>query len=149
MKQKTSVKSYFEKNKSMLITISVAFLAIVFILYLATSVLPRVLVTLSRASFSDKVVVSNSYLVGEKILAKADGEDDCVISVFLLDKNDKAVSGKTVELTGMENIPLSKASDSDGKITFNLKSTEEKQFKINASYGGQQLPQTIVVTFRN
>lgn len=149
MKQKTSVKSYFEKNKSMLIAVTGAFLAIVFILYLATSVLPKVLVTLSRASFSDKVSVSSSFMVGEKILAKADGKDDCVISVFLLDKNDKAVSGKNVELTGMDNIPLSTPSDDDGKITFKLTSSEEKQFKINASYGGQQLPQTIVVTFRN
>ena len=42
-----------------------------------------------------------------------------------------------------------KPSDDDGKITFNLKSSEEKQYRINASYSGQQLPQTIVVTFRN
>ncbi|MDD4027400.1 MAG: Ig-like domain-containing protein, partial [Candidatus Shapirobacteria bacterium] len=125
------------------------FLAIVFILYLTTTVLPKTLVLMSRASFSDKVVVSNSYLIGEKILAKADGEDACKVTVFLLDKNGKAVSGKNVEITGMDNIDLGKPSDDDGKITFNLKSSEEKQYRINASYSGQQLPQTIVVTFRN
>lgn len=149
MKEKVNIKSYIEKNKNLIMAVSGAFLVIVFVLYLATSVLPKTLVTLSRASFSDKVVVSNSYLIGEKILAKADGKDSCEVTVFLLDKNGKAVKGKNVELTGMENIAPAGVSDNDGKITFKLISMEEKQYRINASYGGQPLPQTIVVTFRN
>lgn len=149
MKKKIDLKSTLGKNKKAILTIFGVFSAIVFILYLTTSVLPKTLVMMSRASFSDKVVVSNSYLIGEKILAKADGEDACKVSVFLLDKNGKAVSGKNVEITGMDNIDPGKPSDDDGKITFNLKSSEEKQYRINASYNGQQLPQTIVVTFRN
>ncbi|MDD4027380.1 MAG: Ig-like domain-containing protein [Candidatus Shapirobacteria bacterium] len=149
MKKKLDLKSTLGKNKKAILTMFGVFSAIVFILYLTTTVLPKTLVLMSRASFSDKVSVSSSFMVGEKILAKADGKDDCVISVYLLDKNDKAVSGKNVELTGMDNIPLSTPSDGNGKITFKLTSSEEKQFKINASYGGQQFPQTIVVTFRN
>ena len=149
MKEKVDIKKYIEKNKSLIVALSGAFLIIVFVLYLATSVLPKTLITLSRASFSDKVVTTNSYLIGEKILAKADGKDNCVVSVFLLDKNGKAVKGKNVELTGMENISPSSVSDNDGKITFKLTSMEEKQYRINASYSGQALPQTIVVTFRN
>lgn len=149
MEEKKSLKSNLLKNKSFILTFGVVLLAIIFILYLATSVIPKTLVTLSRASFSDKVVVSNSYLIGEKILAKADGKDNCVITVFLLDKNGKAVKGKNVELVGMENIAPAAASDSNGKITFNLTSTEETQYRLNANYQGQPLPQTIVVTFRN
>lgn len=149
MKGKVDIKKYIENNKSLIVTMSGAFLIIVFILYLATSVLPKTLVVLTRASFSEKVVTSNSYLIGEKILAKADGEDSCVVSVFLLDKNSKAVKGKNVELVGIENVTPSGVSDNDGKITFKLTSVEEKQYRINANYSGQQLPQTIVVTFRN
>lgn len=149
MKGKVDIKKYIEKNKSLIVTMSGAFLIIIFILYLATSVLPKTLVTLTRASFSEKVVASNSYLIGEKILAKADGEDNCIVSVFLLDKNSKAVKGKNVELIGIENVIPSGVSDNDGKITFKLTSVEEKQYRINANYSGQQLPQTIVVTFRN
>lgn len=149
MKEKVNIITHIEKNKNLIMAVSGAFLVIVFILYLSTSVLPKTLVTMSRASFSDKVVVLNSYLIGEKILAKADGKDNCVVTVFLLDKNSKAVKGKNVELTGMENIAPAGVSDNDGKITFNLTSTEEKQYRINASYSGQPLPQTIVVTFRN
>jgi hypothetical protein len=149
MKEKISFKKNIEKNKSLIVVMGGALLVIVFILFLATSVLPKTLVTLSRASFSDKVEVTNSYLIGEKILAKADGVDNCVVSVFLLDKNSKAVRGKNVELTGMDNIASSGVSDNDGKITFRLTSTEEKQYSIKASFGGQALIQTIVVTFRN
>jgi hypothetical protein len=149
MKEKVDIKKYFENNKNSILRVFGIFLIVVFILYLATSVLPKTLVTLSKASFSDKVVVSNSYLIGQKILAKADGKDDCVVSVYLLDKDSKAVRGKSVELVGVENIKSSGVSDNDGKITFKLTSTEEKQYRINANYSGQQLPQTIVVTFRN
>lgn len=149
MKQKIDLKSYVTKNKNVILTVSGVFVAIIFILYLSTTVLPKTLISLSRASFSDKVVVSNSYLIGEKILAKADGKDNCLISVFLLDKEGKAVKGKNVELIGIEDISAGSQSDNDGKITFKLTSTEEKQYKINAIYSGQQLPQTIVVTFRN
>lgn len=149
MKEKVDIKKSIEKNKGLIITIGSAFLIIIFILYLAISVLPKTLITLSKASFSDKVVASNSYLLGEKILAKADGKDNCIVSVFLLDKDSKAVKGKSVELTGMENITPSGLSDNDGKITFKLNSTNGGQYRINANYGGQALPQTIVVTFRN
>ena len=149
MKEKVNIKSFIEKNKSLILTMTGVFLVIVFILYLSTSVLPKTLVIMSKASFSDKVTVSNSYLIGEKILAKADGKDNCVVSVFLLDKNSKAVDGKNVELVGVDNAVSSGVSDKDGKITFKMTSVEEKQYKINANYSGQPLPQTIVVTFRN
>lgn len=149
MKDKVDIKTFFEKNKKLILTVVGGVIVIIFVLYLATWILPKTLVTLSRASFSDKVATSNSYLIGEKILAKADGKDECIVSVFLLDKNSKAVKGKNVELLGIDNPITSGVSNNDGKITFKLISSEEKQYKINANYSGQQLPQTIVVTFRN
>lgn len=126
-------------------------LGMVLVLFLATSVVPRALVTLTRASSSGNVVVGGSYLLGEKILAKADGKDACVVNVFLQDKNGQGVEGKTVELIGMANgiEPVNSLSDKNGKVSFKLTSTTEGQFKINALYGGSQLAQTIVVTFRN
>lgn len=123
----------------------------VLVLFLATSVIPKALVTLTRASYSGNVVVSGSYLLGEKILAKADGMDVNKVNVFLQDKNGIGVEGKTVEITGMTDgvEMVNSLSDKNGKISFKLTSKVEGQFKINALYGGQQLPQTIVVTFRN
>lgn len=123
----------------------------VLVLFLATSVVPKALVTLTRASSSGSVVTTGSYLLGERILAKADGKDACVVNVFLQDKNGQGVEGKTVELTGMTSgvEPVNTLSDKNGKISFKLTSATEGQFKINALYSGSQLPQTIVVTFRN
>ena len=119
--------------------------------FLANSVIPKALVTLTRASSSGQVVVNGSYLLGEKILARADGEDANKINVFLLDKNGKPVQGKSVDLTGMTSgvKQINDLSDATGKVSFSLTSTTEGQYKINANYNGQELPQTIVVTFRN
>jgi hypothetical protein len=138
------------KNKSIAIgVLVVAGIALMF--FLATNVVPNALITLTRASSSGRVVVSGSYLLGEKILAKADGKDVDKINVFLLDKNGKPVEGQTVELTGMATgvKQVDALSNSQGKIAFELTSTTEGQFRINALYNGSELPQTIVVTFRN
>lgn len=119
------------------------------VLFLSISVIPKALVTLTKASGSDKVVVANSYALGQKILAKADGKDTCVINVFLLDKNGRGVAGKTADLTGMERInKLNTLTDSTGKITFEVASEVEGQFRLNATTGGLDLPQTVTVTFR-
>lgn len=41
-------------------------LAMILVLFLATSIIPKALVTLTRASSSGQVVVSGSYLLGKK-----------------------------------------------------------------------------------
>ena len=139
-----------DKNVKPMLIVGGVVVGMMLVLFLATSIIPRTLITLTRASNSGAVVVNGSYLLGEKILAKANGKDKCAVNVFLLDKNGKGVAGKTVDLTGMEGIKQVNAlSDDDGKVKFEMTSTEEKQFRINALYGGLQLPQTIVVTFRN
>lgn len=143
-------KSLNIKTKPVLIAGGVM-VGLFLLFFLANSVIPRALVTLTRASSSGEVVVSGSYLLGEKILAKADGKDANKINVFLLDKNGKPVPGKAVELTGMiEGIEKVNAlSDAAGKVSFALTSATEGQFRMNANYSGAELPQTIVVTFRN
>ena len=143
-------KSINVKAKPMLIAGGVIG-GLLLLFFLANSIIPKALVTLTRASSSGEVVVSGSYLLGEKILAKADGKDANKINVFLLDKNGKPVEGKTVELVGMDKgiKQLNALSDATGKVSFALTSTIEGQFRINADYSGAELPQTIVVTFRN
>ena len=122
----------------------------ILILFLSTSVIPKMLVTLSEASSAGAVVPSNSYLIGEKILAKTDGVDTCVVNVFLLDKDGKGVMGKSVVLTGGVNVKAvgTGLSDNNGKISFQMTSTDEKNYQIRASVDGALLPQTIVVTFK-
>ncbi len=119
------------------------------VFFLSISVIPKALVTLTKASGSGRVVVATSYLLGEKILAKADGKDDCRLNVFLLDKNGRGVSGKTAELTGIEGITkINSLSNSNGKVAFKVISNIEGQFELKASIDGVELPQTVTVTFR-
>jgi hypothetical protein len=148
--KKIGTKKISFDNKSVLVGVGIV-LGLALMFFLATTVVPRVLVTLTRASSSGRVVVTGSYLLGDKILAKADGKDVNKVNVFLLDKNGKPVSGQTVELTGMSSgvVQINDFSDEEGRIRFELISTTEGQYRINALYGGQELPQTIVVTFRN
>lgn len=137
-----------KQTKLLLIVVGVL-VAIALVLFLSINVIPKALVSLTRASSSEVVSVPNSYLLGQKILAKADGEDKCLVVVFLLDKSGRGVAGKSVELEGMDNITkLNSVSDEKGQVTFDMTSAKEGQFKLTANYSGVNLPQTVTVTFR-
>lgn len=119
------------------------------VLFLSVSVIPKALVTLTNATSSGRVVVNNSYVLGQKILAKADGKDTCIVNVFLLDKNGRGVAGKTAEINGIEGIKkINDVSDNMGKIAFEMTSATEGQFKLKALFNGVELLQTVTVTFR-
>jgi hypothetical protein len=124
-------------------------LGVIVILYLSISVVPRALVLLTRASSSDKVSIVNSYLIGEKILAKADGEDECIVNVFLLDKSGKGVANRGAELIGIESVKkVTSLSNEQGKIGFRVLSDKEGQFDLRAIVSGTELNQEVTVTFR-
>jgi len=137
-------------NKKQYFTAGLIVAAIAIIYILASYVVPKVLVTLTKAAPAYKVSMSNTKIIGEKILAKADGKDKGVVNVFVLDLSDKGVPGQKVALTGMENIfPTVAITDNEGKASFSMVSTEEKQYGIMATVGGIQLTGTVKVTFRN
>jgi hypothetical protein len=118
--------------------------------YMATTVVPNVLVTMTKAAPASAVSIKDSYLIGAKILAKADGEDICKVNVFVLDKDQKGVGGKTVTLNGdPEKGTRTVQSDADGKASFDILSTKEGQFEITGSIEGQPLTKTLKITFRN
>lgn len=97
-----------------------------------------------------KVSISGSYIIGSKILARADGKDTCVVNVFLVDDTGKGVPGKIVEMTGVDGITSTDSqTDSTGKMTFEITSLKEQQLELSATVDGVQLPKKIKVTFRN
>ncbi len=117
---------------------------------MAAYVVPRAMVTMTKAAPASVISLSDSRVLAEKILAKADGKDKCVINVFVMDKSGKGVANKQVSLEGMDGIlPENMATNSDGKATFSIVSTKEGTFKIEALVGGSPLPKEIKVTFRN
>ncbi|MEI8068056.1 MAG: Ig-like domain-containing protein [Candidatus Shapirobacteria bacterium] len=137
-------------NKKTLIIVLIVILGMGLVVYLATSVVPKALVTMSKASGYGKLSLTNSYILGEKILANSDGKDSCVINVFMLDTNNKGVPKTTVRMIGMDTIePMSTVSDNNGKATFKVTSTKEGRFVLTAIVNGSELTKKINVTFRN
>jgi hypothetical protein len=120
-----------------------------FSIFLAVYVVPKIFVSFTKAAPATKISLSNSYLIGGDILAKADGVDICTVNVFVLDKNSQGVKGIVVTLNGMEEGELQTISGADGKAVFELSSTKEGQYELTANINGVPLDKTIRVTFRN
>lgn len=140
------------KNEHKLVLLGVGLLVGgAFLYYLATSVIPRTLVTFTKAAPATKVSFATSLVLGQKILARADGREACVVNVFVLDDNGKGVGGKRVDLEAEGAVvrALAETTDKDGKIGFEITSTEEKQYKLTASVEGVPLNRVLTVTFRN
>lgn len=116
---------------------------------MAVKVVPSIFVSLTKAAPATKVSLTNSYLLGNRILAKADGVDKCTVNVFVLDSSGKGVKNIPVTLTGMESGELQAVSDADGRAAFEITSNIENQFTLIGSIGGAPLPKTLKVTFRN
>jgi len=133
-----------------MVALGVVAVSVVGIYYLASSVIPRALITATKASVGVTVSLADSYVIGEKILARADGEDKCRVNVFLMDREGRAVPGKEVEMTGMEGIVTEKAiSDTNGKVSFEMSSNKEGQYDLKAMVGGAEMSRGVTVTFRN
>lgn len=139
-----------ENKANLRILLVIAAAAIGAIYFIATYVVPRVLVTMTKAAPATVISLPDSRLLGERILARADGKDQASINVFVMDKSGKGVSGKSVALTGMEGItPTETATDANGRANFKVTSAVEGQYTLEASVEGSILPGKIVVTFRN
>lgn len=132
----------------MLLSALLGIIGVIFVYFMAQSVVPKVLVTFTKAAPASKVSLSSSYLLGGRILAKADGVDKCTVNVFVLDASSKGVSGKLVVLSGMKD-DLEVVSDMDGKAQFEITSNAEGQYELSASVDGVALGRSLKVTFRN
>ena len=134
-------------NKKKIIFIGVGLLvSMVFVFYLASFVVPKILTTVSKASAATKVSIKNSFIIGERVMAKADGVEECVVNVFTIDDDGKGVAGKQVQLSGLGS--QTGVTDNLGKATFKLSSLVPKQYKLTASVNGAALGKTLTVTFR-
>lgn len=136
------------ENKKKIIGLGILFIVLAIgIVYLATSVMPKALITLTKASGSSKVATSKSFLIGEKVLSKADGKEECIVNVFALDSDGQGVAKKQVVLLGADS-ELSGITDVNGKISFKITSNEAKQMNLTATIGGSTLNKILTVTFR-
>lgn len=137
------------KINKIYLSIGLVVLGLGLVFFMAVYVVPQVLVTLTRAAPATSVSISNSYFIGGKLLASADGKDFGVVNVFALDATSKGVKNKSVEVTGMGEQVLTGTTDAEGKASFSVKSTTEGQFKLTATIDGLVVGKVVVVTFRN
>jgi len=139
-------------KKTWLIMIS-ALISLGVVYYLTTSVIPNVMVTLTKAAPATKVSINQSRVLGSRILAKADGLDKCVVNIFLMDESGKGVKGKTADLiavdSGVDIRQMNAVTDDNGKIAYELTSLTEGQYRVEAMVDGVPVGKTITVTFRN
>lgn len=139
-----------EGNKKQLLTLGLIVSGFMLTGYMAVSVIPQRLVSFSKAAPMTKVSINSSYILGSKMLAKADGLESCKVNVFVVDSNGRGIADKTVTLTGIETVKaLTSKTNADGKISFEITSKVEGQFPITALVGGVAIPNKVVVTFRN
>ena len=133
------------------IIIILALVGTVFVLFLVSyRLIPQVLVTFTKAAPATTVSLPDSYVIGEKILCRADGEDKCIVNVFLLDENGKPVVGKSVSMGGDAVInTLNQLSDKDGKVSFEVSSSSEGQANLTVLYQSSPIGSGVTVTFRN
>ena len=83
-------------------------------------------------------------------MARADGEEKCVVNVFVLDKDGKGIKGITVSLSGVpEGGEMQVVSGKDGKAVFEISSRNEGQFPVTAMISGMQVAGEVKLTFRN
>jgi len=133
------------KQKRLFIGIGIL-VGLIVIFFLATTIVPRTLNTLVKASATQTVSAKDSLLIGQKMMARADGQDKCMVNVFVLDKGGKGIKGKLVQLNGLGE--LEAVTDVSGKALFELTSKEARQYELSAQVGGVPLKGTVTVTFR-
>ncbi len=137
-------------NKNTLMVVGGIVFGLVGLYFIASEAVPRVMVTMTRAAPEKNIDLQSSHIIGEKLLARADGKEACVINVFIMDKNGMGVAGKRVELTGAKEAKtLNEITDKNGKVSYQVTSAIEGQFKLSASVEGVPMGKELTVTFRD
>lgn len=137
-------------TKKQITFVLVGLVSVIVVFLVAYKLIPQVLVTFTKAAPATKVSVSDSYIIGEKVLCKANGEDVCKVNVFLLDKNGKPVVGKNVLMDGEASIEtVNQLSDKNGKVSFDISKESEGQVRMEATYQNVPIGSGVMVTFRN
>lgn len=135
-----------KSNKFVYLIVVLVGLGVIY--FLATSVIPKVLVSLTQASPARNVSLESSLIIGEKVMAQADGQDMIKVNVFVMDDEGKGIEGKVVELTGdLAGLPINSVSQSEGKAAFDVISTSKGQVRLGANIEGIELGKFVTVTF--
>jgi len=116
--------------------------------YVGGVLLPKQLVTMTRAASNGKPSPSNSIMIGTKILAESGGDDSCKVNVFVADKDNRPLMDANVVLTGAEDVePKQIKTNEDGKAVFSIKSINPGIYKLSATVDGMAIKSGLTVMF--
>lgn len=122
---------------------------LLFLLLIGSNLVARGVVFLTKAAPAGSISLSDSYVLGSKLTALADGKDTVKLLVFVRDKESRGVAAKIVTVSGLVSLEGQEAkTDTDGRVSFNATSKEAGQFTLTASVNGVPLPGNVIVTFR-
>lgn len=110
----------------------------------------RTTIFINRATSTNSVAYSNSYLFSSPLQAKADGKEQVRVTVFLLDSRGVGVPNQTVSLSSSPTVTISSiqtTTDDSGKAVFDLSSKNPLKTTVSATNNQQALPQTVKVVF--
>ena len=132
-------------NRKLIFKASIILIAVGLFVFVASFLVPRALVALGKGSLTQRISTKDSYVLGEKVMARADGEDKCVVNVFILDNKGRGVQGKQVQLRGLGSLTAN--TDAMGKAVFEVKTQTAKQYELKATVNGLDITKTVKVTF--
>ena len=138
-------KLHFNKYVITIIILSLALIASVYLVVRTTSFYNR-----AAGPSSSTLTLENSYLFASPIQAKADGQEQIRITVFLLDGRGLGLANQKVELILPNTINIDKfqnTTDETGKATFDISSTTAQNTTITAKTGKSTIPQKIKINF--
>lgn len=134
-------------NKQLLIIIilSLALIASVFIVVRTTSFYNR-----ANTSNQSSVILENSYIFASPLQAKADGQEQIRLTVFLLDGRGLGVPNQNVVLDIPQTIITNNSqdiTDETGKAVFDLSSPTVQRIIVTAKTNNIPLPQKVKINF--
>lgn len=98
-----------------------------------------------------EVEVENSYLFASPLLARADGKEKIRVTIFILDSEGLGVWGKPVFLGQDEKLAINTiqaVTDDLGRAIFDLSSTTQGEYFLEARVDQLVLPQKVKISFR-
>ncbi|MFA5750254.1 MAG: Ig-like domain-containing protein [Candidatus Shapirobacteria bacterium] len=134
-------------NKYLIIIgfLSLALIASLFLVVQTTN-------TYNRAATSKgaSIVLENSYLFASPLQAKADGQEQIRLTVFLLDGRGLGVPNQSVNLDLPNSITITNnqtLSDESGKVVFDIVSSIPQSIYVTATANKNKLPQKVKINF--
>ncbi len=99
---------------------------------------------------AQNISFDNSYIFASPLKA-ATSVERIRVTVYILDGQGMGISGKEVSLgnntSGLSIIPISPVTDDYGRATFDVSAEKPGLYTVEASVGGKNLLQKVILTF--